>query len=90
LTVVATLKDGRMIVKAVISSVTTGAAGSVATTATFPDLKKLEYVLQYNFDTSPATYAVPYNQKIDRNIVGVTVYVGAGTTLSGEAIGVGF
>ena len=90
MTVVATLKDGRVIAKALLPQGYRSDAGDIALLATVTDLKTVEYVLQYNFDVSGAVNVDPRNAKIDGNVVGVTVYVGGETSVSGEVIVVGF
>jgi len=90
MTVVATLKDGRVIARAPIAQVIGAEAGNIAALATLSDLRQVEYVLQYNFTTSDDTNACPHDGKITGNVVGVTVCIGAATTVSGEVIAIGF
>jgi len=90
LTIIATLKDGRVIAKADIPAQVATAAGTLAFTVTLSDLRKVEYLIQVNPKTSPGTYCALQDFDISGNVVGLTVYVGAGTTLTGEVIGIGF
>ena len=90
MTVVATLKDGRVIAKADVAQVITAAAGKVYTTATLTDLKTVEYVLQFNLNAEANVNFSPERPSISGNIVGVTVYCGGGTTITGECIAIGF
>jgi len=91
LTVIATLKDGRVIAKAVLTEKVVSATTDTALDpATITDLKQIEYILQFNLTTDPDTYVIPHDASIDGNVVGVTVYAGAGTTVGGEVIAIGF
>jgi len=90
-TIVSILADKRVIARAALTPVVLGAAGNAGLTATVSDLKTVEYVLTYNITTSPGQRIdAPRDQKIVGNAVGATVYAGGGTTISGEAIVVGF
>ena len=84
------LKDGRVLATGKTTTVLPS-AGNVAITITVPDLKYIEYVVQYRRTTNPTTDpGTPVNEKIDGNVVGLTVLgVGAGTTLTYEAMVVG-
>jgi len=90
MTVIAKLPDGRIIAKASIPTTSILSAGDIPITVTVTDVKKVEEVLQWNFNTDPHTNATPTGTKVDGNTVGTTVYVGAGTTLSGEVIVIGY
>ena len=93
MTVVATLKDGRVIAKATITSAVDRVdAGKLYITATLTDLKTVEDVLQYNLNVVPNTTFAAEKATISGNVVGVTVNVGAGTTVEGtsEIIAIGF
>jgi len=90
-TILATLKDGRVIASAAITSVGRSDAGFLSVQATIADLRTVEYVLQVNFTTSPDRGITTQDAKITGNIVGLTVYcVGGGTSVSGDIIGIGF
>jgi len=88
LTVIFITTDGKKVSREPIAP-TVAASGANAIVVTFNDLKRIDYVLQVNLNTSPVTYATPHNIAISDNNVGMTVYVGAGTTLSGEIIAIG-
>lgn len=90
MTVVATLKDGRVIAKANITAVDRVDAGKLFIQATLTDLKTVETVLQFNLNVTPNTNATAEQPTISGNVVGVTVYCAAGTTLTGEVVVVGF
>lgn len=91
MTVLTVLPDGRVIARAAFTSVVLGASGNAALTASVTDLRKVEYVLQFNITTSPARQVRgPRDAKIDGNAVGVTVYVAGATTVGGECICIGF
>ena len=62
----------------------------MAVNVALPDLRAVECVLQVNLNTDPQTNATPQGIKITGNAVGMTVYVGAGTTVSGEVVAVGY
>jgi len=89
LTVITILPDGRAIAKASLTAKSRTNAGALAFTVTFTDLKKVEYVIQCNLSTSPKTNATPQDFDYNKNIVGLTVYVGAGTTVSGDIFAIG-
>jgi len=90
-TIVATLKDGRVISKASITAVVLSAAGNAALKATVSDLRKVEYVLQWNVTTNPAQNIYgPRDTKITNNVVGTTVYAAGATTVAGEVIAIGY
>lgn len=90
MTVVATLKDGRTISREAITPVDREGAGKVYVEATFPQLRRVEYLIQTNFSATPNTDFSPEEPVIDVNVVGITVYCGAGTTISGEMIVTGY
>lgn len=76
-------------------AVVAAAAGSKATTIRFHDLNRVLYVVSYKFTTSPQTNATVVSESLgtlpaDSNVAGITVYVGAGTTVTvtGYAYGV--
>ena len=89
--VVTILPDKRVIARAALTSRVVAAAGHAALApVAITDLKTVEYILKFNFITSPDTYVIDHDASITGNVVGVTVYAGAGTTISGEVICVGF
>jgi hypothetical protein len=90
LPVVATLPDGRVIAKASIPSTTFTAAGSATVTITFTDLKLVEAVLEFSLSTTTATNVTVQNVSISKNSISATIYVAAATTVSGEALAIGF
>lgn len=88
--VVATLKDGRVIARADISTtVVAGTATKKYVTATFPDLKAVEELIQTNFTPEPNVQLTVEDPSISGNVVGVTVYCASGTTLTGHMLAVG-
>jgi hypothetical protein len=90
--IVARLLDGRFMARDTSDEITVPVAGGAqAVTVTMKDLKQVEYVVQVNVTTDPVVdVSVPQNIKIDKNVVGLTLYCGAGTTLTVEAICTGF
>ena len=91
MTIVTVLPDGRTIARTPLTATPVLATTDTALPAvTVTDQKKVEYVLQINLNTTPDTYAVPHDASIAGNAVGLTVYAGAGTTVGGEILTVGF
>ena len=87
--IVATLRDGRVIAYAQYGP-TVVSAGAQGITITFPDLKRVDYVLEIEFHTDPLTsMESTSNKKIEGNVVGLTVYPAAGTTLTADALAIG-
>lgn len=84
------LKDGRVVATGK-TTVVLASAGNTNLKITVPDLKYIEYVIEYKRTTNPTTDpGTPVNEKIEGNAVGVTIVgVGAGTTLTYEAVVVG-
>lgn len=83
-------KDDRTVAKGVTTEVV--ASGMVYLTVTVPNLNFIEEILDLQVShTDPATTAYGLcNKTIEGNVVGITVTnVGAGTTLTLEAIAVG-
>jgi len=67
------------------------AGGNQAVTVTMKDLRRVEKVIQVNVTTDPvADVSLPQNIVIDKNVVGMTLRFGAGTTLVAEVIATGF
>jgi len=90
--IVARLADNRLMARDTSSQVVVAVGGGAqAVTVTMKDLTHVEYVTQVNVTTDPVVQvSIPQNVKIDKNVVGMTLYFGAGTTLTVEAIAVGF
>jgi len=86
MTIISITADGKKIARTTIPATTIAAAGNLPLTIRIDDFNNVDYVIQLNFDTSPVTYVVPFNISINANIVGLTVYAAAGTTVSGEII----
>jgi len=69
---------------------------AVAMTATFPDLRNIEWVLDINLFTDPSVnmcLGSPYNKRISGNVVGFTVIgttgLATGTTVFAEVVAIG-
>jgi len=90
MTVITVLPDGRVIAKATVSATSRTTAGALPVTVTVTDVKKVEHVIQWNLNTSPQTNYSPTGIKITNNIIGATIYVAAGTTISGEVVALGY
>lgn len=91
MTVLATLKDGRLIAKASITEVSRATAGLVYTSATLTDLRAVEDVLAVNLTS--LVQATPQNITFGGgwgNVVGLSVYVGASGGVTGNVIALGF
>jgi len=88
--VITILPDGRVIAKASITATSRLTAGAIPITVTVTALKKVEKVLNYDISTSPQTNWSPTGLKITNNVVGVTIYVASGTTISGEVLVLGY
>ncbi len=89
--ILATLYDGRTVASGSSVFVIPN-AGNYAVTVTISEHRLTERMLQYrprtNPDTDPGT---PTDEVIVRNVIGFTLMgVGAGTTLTVEAIATGF
>jgi hypothetical protein len=91
MTVVALLRDGRIIAQAAISLTAIAGNTPTAVSATVPDLKKIEYLLSTKLSSvGNVTFAVS-GTSISGNAVGVTVIPGAtGITVSGEFLAIGY
>ena len=92
MTVLAVLPDGRLIVSATSDTVTVPVAGgNQPVTVTVKDLRKVEKVISVNVTTDPVVdVSLAQNPKVTKNVVGMTLRCGAGTTMSVEAIVLGF
>jgi len=96
-TVIATLKDGRIIASASITATWVNSGSTGYLSATVSELRTAEKVLGVNLTTDGAhtvsLHAGPY---VSGNVVGLSVYVGAapgaatGTSVGGEVNVVGF
>jgi len=84
LTIIGLRADGRKITKPSIPA--TVGTGTFGITVRVSDFNYVDYILQVNLTTSPKTYAIPHDIGIEDNVIGLTVTVGAGTTVSGEII----
>lgn len=87
---VSLLVDGRVIACG-STTIIVPSAGNYALTIRIPDLQEIAKVLTISRHTDPTCDpGTPVNEKISGNVVGFTmVGVGAGTTLTVEAIAVG-
>jgi len=81
--------EGKKIVSVSIPSQDRVDAGDLTYSIRVGDINKVEYILRCNFQTDPDTYAVEHDPDINDNLVGLSVYVGAGTSLSGEMLALG-
>ena len=94
MTVVTVLPDGRVIARGSTDLPTLATTDPNPINVTLPDLRKVEYVLSVNLKTTPATTwdtSPSRNLKITGNVVGMTLgSTAAGTTITAEAIAVGF
>lgn len=88
MTVLATLKDGRIIAKASITAASGTGAGLIYTSATLTDLRKVEQVLGVNLTS--LVQASPQNVTPSGNVVGLSVYIGGSGGVSGELMVLGF
>lgn len=91
MTIVATLRDGRVIASASITTIYPVASTATATSATIAELRKVEKVLSINlFATNNISITVT-GTSVYSNVVGLTVVPGAtGTTVTGEVIAIGY
>jgi len=87
--VVAELKDGRVMAKSTYTEVKS--SGTVAVTVVVPDLREVETLISVKFSTNPDTSIYhDMDHKITGNVVGFTVYtIAASTTLTSEVIAIG-
>ena len=89
-TVLTILPNGKVLAYGTVSATSRLTAGAIPITVTIAALRKVEKVLQWNLNTSPQTNYSVTGIKIDGNVVGATVYVAAGTTISGEVVVLGW
>lgn len=90
MTVVTILPDGRIMARAALAAANRSSAGILAQSVTLTDLRKVEYLLQANINSDADTDATVKGSAASTNVVGLSIYVGAGTTISGEVIAIGF
>ena len=97
MTVLATLKDGRIIAEGSFTKkwINLGVTGYLS--ATIADLRKVEKALGVNLTTDAAHTVSPHSGPYyDGNVVGLSVYVGAqtggasGTSVGGDVQVIGF
>lgn len=97
MTVLATLKDGRIIVKGTFTKTWVSAGTTGYLSATIAELRKTEKVLGVNLTTDAAHTVSPHSGPYcTGNVVGLSVYVGAapgaatGTSVGGDVQVIGF
>lgn len=89
-------RDGKSIVKGSASQVVAGGAQGLYLTVAFPELRKVEQLLHVEFTTNPKVWVSTASHPQDKNYVGNTVGISlqlnpaAGTTLTMEAVAIGF
>lgn len=97
MTVLATLKDGRIIASASFTAtwITSGSRGYLS--ATLAELRKVEKALGIHLTTDAMHTVSPHSGPYySGNVVGLSVYVGAapgaatGTSVGGEVTAIGF
>ena len=87
--IVAVLRDGRVIAYGSEEQVVLPTADTEMTIY-FPDLKRIEYIVQLQFHTQPATYlSRTPNKWIIGNELHLTIYTAAGCTICGDALAIG-
>ena len=90
--IVATLKDGRVIAYSQSGPTAIPEQVETAVYIYFPDLRRVEYVLQLQFHTTgDNTYLsqTPNKWLEAANVVGLTIYANHGTTLTVDALAIG-
>jgi len=89
--VVAELKDGRVMAKATYAQVLAAQTNNIVVRV--PDLREIETIIQVEFYTNPDTSFTSFaymDKKITGNVVGMTLYgLAAGTTLTTEVVAIG-
>jgi hypothetical protein len=95
--IVATLhRDGRTIVRSIVTRLVAAGAQGLYLNVTFPELRTVEQILHIEATTSPKVWILTAGLMQDKdyagNTVGVSLYLdpAAGTTLTLEAIAIGF
>lgn len=90
MTVLGILKDGRLITSTAIARTPLAATTPTAISVTVTDLRKVEYVLSVQLMGDANAVLTAGGTSVYGNVVGVTVNSGAGTTVFGQMICVGF
>lgn len=90
MTVLATLKDGRIIAKADITRTPIAANTPTAISATVSDLRSVEEILQINLMSDANAALHVSGTSMSGNVVGVTVNAATGTTVGGNFVVIGF
>jgi hypothetical protein len=90
MTVIALLRDGRIIAQTAIPRTPLAATTPTAISATVTDLRKVEYILSLKLGADGNTVITAGGTSVYGNAVGITVNAAAGTTVFGEVITVGF
>jgi hypothetical protein len=90
MTVLATLKDGRIIAKASISTTYLSGTTPSAISATITELRKVESLLNVNLSAVANVGLHVTGTSISGNVVGLTIVPAAGTTVTGDITAIGF
>jgi hypothetical protein len=90
MTVLATLKDGRIIAKASIPTTYIDSTTPTAVSATISELRKVESLLNVNLSSVGNVGLHVTGTSISGNVVGITVVPAAGTTVTGEIVCLGY
>jgi len=90
--IIATTKDGKKVSVATSDTITVPIGGAnQGVVVRFSELSKVDYILEVNLTLDPVVdTGLPTNLDIKDNLVGFTVACGAGTTLTAEAIALGY
>jgi len=90
--ILAITKDRKVIASASVTQTVPIPGGNIPVLVRVADLRSVEYVVQYKFDTDPLVdIGSPVNEKIEANVVGLTLAgVAAGTTLTTTITCLGF
>ena len=91
MTLVFITADGRKVLRQPITATsgTSGATTIPIVTSKFETPNGIAYILQVNLSTTPATVtAYAWGSKIVGSVVGMTVTIGSGGTVSGEVLAV--
>lgn len=90
MTIIATLKDGRLIAKKSITATEITGATATAVSATISDLRKVESLLSVNLNAVANVALHVTGTSISGNVVGITVVPASGTTVTGDITAIGF
>lgn len=90
MTVLATLKDGRVIAKASISTTYLSGTTPGAISATITELRTVESLLGVNLSAVANVGLCVTGTSISGNVVGITVVPAAGTTVTGDITALGW